>query len=113
MANREEIREGLYKIIYPNVGAACAEFGGEADAETKEEVNEILNYLHSQGVVIKVDDKDDPFYEIGIYPKAVEGGEHPYTKRSDYQNGWNDGVMKLTKLLGNHTATEPLIKELP
>lgn len=33
--------------------------------------------------------------DIGIFPMSVKGGEQPYEKRSDYQNGWNDAQMKI------------------
>ena len=50
MATREEIREGIARIIGDNIGAACSEFGGNVGEETTEEVNQILKYLHFKGV---------------------------------------------------------------
>ena len=36
----------------------------------------------------------------GIYPRAVQGGDEPYEKRSDHQNGWNAAVMEISKRIG-------------
>ena len=67
MTKQEKIREGIAKIIGENIGAACSEFGGDPHEEIQLEVNEILSYLHSQGVVLKVDG-DEPYCK-----------EHPHT----------------------------------
>ncbi len=49
MATREEIREGLFKVLFPH---------SNADHYTGDEtVQKVLDYLHSQGVVIKVERK--------------------------------------------------------
>ena len=97
MTKQEEIREGLDKIIYQNVYAACAEFGGEADAETKEEVNEILNYLHSQGVVIK---SDKPL------PKPILG-----RNMSERDKEYKAAIWEYSQGAMLDAATEPLVKE--
>ena len=39
-------------------------------------------------------------WNVGIFPQSIQGSEDPsinYGKRDDYRNGWNDGVMSVTK----------------
>jgi len=50
MATREEIREGIYQIIKGNCQSSSGWVGNKAYT-----MDLIMNYLHSQGVVIKVD----------------------------------------------------------
>ena len=37
------------------------------------------------------------FESVGSYPVSVIGGPKPYEKRSDFQNGHNDAMMKMSK----------------
>ena len=55
--------------------------------KTQEELMEIaLNGLLSERAI------DD----LGIYPKSIVGGPNAYEERNDYQNGWNEAIMKYT-----------------
>jgi hypothetical protein len=50
--------------------------------------------------------------DLGIYPQAVSGGANAYEKRSDYQNGWNDAIMRQTqKAIRIHNFLDTLSKE--
>ena len=71
MDKRSEIRKEIGKIIRDNIAVACSEFGGDTDTETQEEVTEIIEYLHSQGVVIKILQKY-PLQPLYIYEPLIE-----------------------------------------
>jgi len=51
---------------------------------TKEELVRCIDYI---------------LWNVGIYPQSISGGDTSicYEKRDDYRNGWNDGVMSVTK----------------
>jgi len=55
MSKQEEIRKKIYDVVLAarTEGIICGKTKGFADSDTEE----IIDYLHSQGVVIKVDDK--------------------------------------------------------
>lgn len=48
--------------------------------------------------------------EVGVYPEKVIGGNHPYEKRSDWQEGWNacSGAQ-----LENRSRIEEWLEALP
>ena len=54
MNKQEEIEKGMYKILKRHVKASLVQ-GGYLDGCTKLVSREIAQYLHSQGVVIKVE----------------------------------------------------------
>jgi len=53
MTKQEEIREGVYKILKRHVKASIIQ-GEYLDGCTQLASDEIVQYLHSQGVVIKL-----------------------------------------------------------
>jgi len=94
---REEIREGIPSIIpkhikrYEDCGARAISIKGSGlylDAEPF--MDEVLSYLHSQGVVIKVDGEPKNPFEHSWMP----------VEREAYNRALQDLV-----------AVEPLIKE--
>ena len=87
MATREEIREGILRLIHLKNGNQTII---EDDVEL---CNEIFQYLHSQGVVIKVErelpkDEDYDYYE---------------------DEAFDDGQRSMVE--AGYVAVEPLIKE--
>ena len=39
-------------------------------------------------------------WSFGVYAKSVTGGDHPYEKRSEWQEGWNAAVFSRSKRQG-------------
>ncbi len=96
MATREEIREGVAKeLARQDDELIWGHIKAESQAVFLFEANQILSYLHSQGVAIKVErELPEPGYMVAPGWKKV--GWHSackYMKRT----GWE--------------ATEPLIEE--
>ena len=44
--------------------------------------------------------------QLGIYPASIQSGPNAYAKRSDYQEGWNDALIKQSE------EEERILKEL-
>jgi len=122
MTKQEEIREELIQIIlrirqYLLNTEFCPEPFTEPMNPNKLRdgfSKEILEYLYSQGVVIKVGEFDI-LMDIPIYPEKVIGGESPYEKRTPYMEGWNEALIKVGKEVVksglDFVAVAPLIKE--
>ncbi len=83
------------------------------DDECLNEAKEILSFFQSQGAVRKTPDGKDPIINMDIYPKSVIGGEKPYKRRNQYQNGWNAALVELAKSMAEdgveYVEVEPLI----
>lgn len=47
-----------------------------------------------------IDAVEDSLDHIGIYPKSVHG-EGGYEERTEYMNGWNEAVIKLSEQITN------------
>ena len=85
MTKQEEIREGVYKIIFNNFGQRPEMLKAR-----------LLEYLHSQGVVVKVD-RELPQY---WFDRGVNG----YTERHYMAVGIKECVEE-----AGYVAVEPLI----
>ncbi len=97
MNKQEEIREGIKAILASDLSVHIqakglsldqSDFTSALDNAWEERVNEILSYLHSQGVVIKVD---------GELPELLISDEGVYAVKHDSKAGY--------------TKTEPLVKK--
>ncbi len=64
MATREEIREGIFKVLFPYSNAD--HYTGDGT------VQKVLDYLHSEGVVIKVD-RELP-EDLDVWKETRRGG---------------------------------------
>ena len=99
MTKQEEIREGMHLILCdgePNIiGEPCPHC---------KHAKELLDYLHSQGVVIKVDrELPTNFYHV------AEGGDfEQQAKRREFIAGER---MKVCMTNAGYAAVEPLVKE--
>ena len=97
MTKQEEIREGIAKIEVGNlwdmednrIGALC-EIG-------KDGASRVIDYLHSQGVVIQVE------RELPEIPKFEY--DHP-----QYRGLLQRGAINYSKLLAGYVPVEPLIE---
>ena len=107
MTKQEEIREGVAGIDFCwnlcgerayecNMQATCPALLGRGKERSLRKVDHILAYLHSQGVVIKVD-RDSAYCRIPIDKVPLSG------------NGAHVEVSELAK--AGYVAVEPLIKE--
>jgi len=113
---RKEIREGIRLQIKARLMIAYGDGLRGSTCDITGAIDTLLKYLHSHGVVIKNEDvENDIMANMGVYPKALSGGEHPYEERSPYQNGWNDALMAVTKQMCEAkletVAVESLIEE--
>ena len=76
-------------------------------------LKQMIEGLHSQGLVIKVGEFP-ALMDIVIYPKEVIGGEHPYKKRTQWMEGWNAALIKVGKEVAesglDFATVAPLIK---
>ena len=93
MDKQEEIREGIKRVIgdyFPlehiNCDASCTTKYMEEE-NLEQSAQEIMGYLHSQGVVVRV---DKVLYDIGI----------------EY---YNENVAKMLK--AGYVTVEPLVEE--
>lgn len=106
MNKQKEIREA----IITNIVKACPSLLGK---EVTTLVDKILRDESSQDVVIKVGEFDS-LMDIGIYPKEVIGGKHPYKKRTQWMNGWNAALIEAGKREAesklDFAAVKPLIE---
>ena len=101
MATKEEIREGIYNIIRDNCQSASGWVGNKAET-----MELIMQYLDSQGVVIKVERKL-PCPEYSPIPTMDEG------YNMGYERGFQCGVMGTLDVVIKSGCGffEPLIQE--
>ena len=87
MTKQEKIREGMEHILKVK----------EMTKVTRDAILEYqLKFLKSEGMVLKNEDiKNDILANMGLYPRSVVSGKHPYKKRSQYQEGWNAALMEV------------------
>jgi len=100
MNKQEEIREWLMLLVLPDKQAIEGEWGSGEDDTAKENsyelVDKIISYLHSQGVVIKVDK------ELPIVPNYI---------RLQDDGGWSAFRLSQRHMLcAGYEAVEPLIE---
>ena len=95
MAKQEEIREGIKDSLLFDMKLISPMVSKELEFNANELAKEILTYLHSKGVVIKVD-KELPRFKVK--------NRHP----EELKIGWH---VQRAMLDAGFTATEPLIKE--
>jgi len=94
MTKQEEIREGIRRLIDGCYNARNPDYPKLIAFQPMKFLNEIMPYLHSQGVVIKVD---------GELPSS------PFIEESGDNNGFIVGRDFM--LRAGYTAVIPLIKE--
>ena len=107
MTKQEEIREGILKIIhFYNRGTTDAN-----DAQLRDK---LISYLHSQGVVIKVDRElpENPIW--ATLEKTVISGAGIETREQIKLEGAGSTykIAQQEMLQAGYVAVEPLIKEV-
>ena len=106
MTKQEEIREGIARIglggINPLKNALPNEYGYKI-------ADDILSYLHSQGVVIKV--KRELPYTIPVLPKFLKRGIITDDDLLEYARV-TEVLNRMEYIKAGYVAVEPLIEEV-
>ena len=107
MATREEIREGMRGILLERQPAFAQAYGNAQDSNViiGAIVRMLWEYLHSQGIALKVDRELPEPRNIESYINEDEAVAYGH-----YVAGWRNGLQQGKRV--GYEAIEPLIQEI-
>jgi len=114
---QEEIREWLATLFFPDKQQIEWEWGSCEDDTAKEDsyelADKVISYLHSQGVVLKVDRELPNDEWLANLKNLIDPGSYYYFKEwTAIDRGKTVGERQVTSYLAEagYVAVEPLIK---